>query len=101
MTKINWMARIKNPIFWVQVIGTILLTALTYNSLQPADLTSWQGVGQLLWGILTNPYLLVSCLWGVWNAVNDPTTAGLKDSKTALGYTAPKKDTEQEETAHD
>ena len=95
--KINWIARIKNPIFWVQVAGTIILTALTYNSLQPADLTSWQGVGQLLWGIVTNPYLLVSCLWGVWNAVNDPTTAGLKDSQAALTYTAPKKDTEQEE----
>lgn len=100
MTKINWMARIKNPIFWVQVVGTIILTALTYNSLQPADLTSWQGVGQLLWGIITNPYLLVSCLWGVWNAVNDPTTAGLKDSQAALSYTAPKKDTQQEENAH-
>lgn len=52
----------QNPIFGVQVVGTILLTALTYHSLQPADLTSWEGVGQLLWGILTNPYLLVSCL---------------------------------------
>ena len=45
MNKINWIARIKNPIFWVQVVGTILLTALTYHSLQPADLTSWEGVG--------------------------------------------------------
>ncbi len=98
MNKINWLARIKNPIFWVQVVGTIVLTALTYHSLQPADLTSWQGVGELLWGILTNPYLLVSCLWGVWNAVNDPTTAGLSDSQTALTYTAPKKDAQQEET---
>ena len=100
MNKINWIARIKNPIFWVQVVGTILLTALTYHSLQPADLTSWEGVGQLLWGILTNPYLLVSCLWGVWNAVNDPTTAGLKDSQAALSYTAPKKDTKKEESSN-
>ena len=52
---------------------------------------SWEGVGQLLWGILTNPYLLVSCLWGVWNAVNDPTTAGLGDSGQALTYEDPKK----------
>ncbi len=95
--KINWIARIKNPIFWVQVAGTIILTALTYNSLQPADLTSWAGVGQLLLGIVINPYLLISCLWAVWNAINDPTTAGLKDSQAALTYTAPKKDTEQEE----
>ena len=92
MTKINWMARVKNPIFWVQVMGTILLTALTYNSLQPADLTSWQGVGRSCFGE-SSPILilLVSCLWGVWNAVNDPTTAGLKDSQAALTYTAPKK----------
>lgn len=92
--KINWIARIKNPIFWVQVAGTIILTALTYNSLQPTDLTSWAGVGQLLLGIVTNPYLLISCLWAVWNAVNDPTTSGVTDSTQALTYTAPKSDKE-------
>ena len=98
--KINWIARIKNPVFWVQVIGTIILTALTYNSLQPADLTSWSGLGQLLIGIVTNPYLLVSCLWAVWNAVNDPTTAGVTDSQQAMTYAAPKKDGEKEENAN-
>ena len=94
--KINWIARIKNPVFWVQVAGTVILTALTYNSLQPADLTSWQGVGELLIGIVTNPYLLASCLWAVWNAVNDPTTQGVGDSQAALSYTAKKKDKEEE-----
>ena len=97
MTKVNWLVRIKNPIFWVQVIVTIILTALTYNSLQPTDLTSWAGVGQLLLGIVTNPYLLISCLWAVWNAVNDPTTAGVTDSQQALTYAVPKKDTEKED----
>lgn len=100
MNKINWLARIKNPVFWVQVIGTIILTALTYNSLQPADLTSWEGVGQLFLGIVTNPYLLISCLWAVWNAINDPTTSGVTDSAQALTYTAPKKDTEQEDESN-
>lgn len=84
--KINMKVRFKNPIFWVNVGVAFLLTALTYNSMQPQDLTTWGGVIDLLKGIITNPYLLFSCLWAVWNAINDPTTKGIADSERALTY---------------
>lgn len=90
--KINWKVRFNNPIFWVQIIGGVLLTALTYNSMSAEELTTWGGVLSLLKGIVTNPYLLVLCLWNMWSSVNDPTTAGLGDSKQALGYAVPKTD---------
>ena len=89
MNKINWKIRLTNPVFWVQVGGAIILTALTYNSMQPEDLTTWSGLGNLLYGIVVNPFLLFSCAWSVWNAVNDPTTSGVTDSARALTYETP------------
>lgn len=89
---INLKIRFKNPIFWIQVIGGIVLAALAYNGLQPQDLTTWQGVFNLFKGIVSNPYLLVLCLYNAWSAINDPTTSGVSDSAKALEYTEPKKD---------
>lgn len=89
MKQINWKIRIKNPVFWVQVLGGVLLTALSYNSMQPQDLTSWNGVISLFKGVITNPYLLALCLYNAWSAINDPTTSGVRDSTKALYYDAP------------
>lgn len=89
---INLKVRFKNPIFWIQIIGGIVLAALAYNGLQPQDLTTWQGVFNLFKGIVSNPYLLVLCLYNAWSAINDPTTKGITDSQNALEYTEPKKD---------
>ena len=89
---INLKIRFKNPIFWIQVIGGIVLAALAYNGLQPQDLTTWQGVFNLFKGIVSNPYLLVLRLYNAWSAINDPTTSGVSDSAKALEYTEPKKD---------
>lgn len=92
MNKINWKVRKKNLLLWVQVIGTFLLTALAYNSMNPSDLTTWEGLGRLLLGVISNPFLLASCLWAVFNAITDPTTKGIKDSEQAQGYEKPKDD---------
>lgn len=93
MKKFNLPVRLKNPVFWIQVIGAFIMCGLTYNQLQPQDLTTWSGVANLLLGTFKNPYLLVMCLWNVWSAANDPTVCGLiKDSNNAMQYTEPKKD---------
>ena len=41
---------------------------------------------------IQNPVILVSVAVSVWNAINDPTTEGVSDSKQAMTYTEPKKD---------
>ncbi|MEG0367901.1 MAG: phage holin [Coprobacillus sp.] len=89
--KTNWKIRFKNPVFWIQVIGAGLLTALSYYSMQPNDLVTWPSVGHLIVGVVMNPYLLFSVLWSIWCAYNDPTTTGLCDSKDVLEYEEPKK----------
>lgn len=87
--KFNIPVRLKNPVWWVQVGGAFLLCALTYNQLQPQDLTTWQGLFNVISGVFKNPYLLATCLWSVWNASNDPTTKGITDGKNALSYKKP------------
>ena len=90
MKKFNISVRLKNPVWWVQVGGAFLLCALTYNQLQPQDLTTWQGLFNIIVGVFKNPYLLFTCLLSVWNASNDPTTKGITDSANAMSYTKPR-----------
>lgn len=90
--KINWKVRMKNPVFWAQLATTIVLPILAYLGLQWSDMTSWAALGEILVQAVKNPVILVSVMVSVWGIVNDPTTAGLSDSKKAMGYQSPKKE---------
>lgn len=86
----NFKVRFKNPIFIAQFILAILTPILAYAGLTVQDLTSWSKLGQLLINALSNPYVLGLIAVSVWNALNDPTTAGVTDSKQAMTYQIPK-----------
>ena len=90
--KINWKVRMKNPVFWAQLAAAIVLPILAYLGLQWSDMTSWAALGEILVQAVKNPVILVSVVVSVWGIVNDPTTAGLSDSKKAMGYQSPKKE---------
>jgi phi LC3 family holin len=86
----NWKVRFKNPLFIAQMILAVLTPILAYAGLTVKDLTTWQALGDLLIGALSNPYVLGLVVVSVFNAVTDPTTSGIKDSEQALTYTKPK-----------
>lgn len=86
---INLKVRLKNPVFIAQIILAIFTPILAYAGLTMQDITSWQTLGQLLIDAVSNPYVLVLVVVSVWNAVNDPTTAGLKDGYYGSQYTTP------------
>lgn len=86
----NWKVRFKNPLFIAQMILAVLTPILAYAGLTVKDLTTWQALGNLLMGALSNPYVLGLVVVSVFNAVTDPTTSGVKDSEQALTYTKPK-----------
>lgn len=88
----NLKIRFKNPIFIIQIILAILAPILAYMGLTIQDLTSWSILGDILIKAISNPYILCVIALSVWNALNDPTTAGIKDSKQAMEYLVPKKD---------
>lgn len=88
--KINWKVRIKNPVFWTNIAATIILTILAHLGINWADITTWSAFGNVLLSAIKSPVILVAVIMSVWNAINDPTTAGLSDSKRALSYIKPK-----------
>lgn len=89
---INWKVRLKNPVFYVQVVLAVFTPILAYMGITAQDLTSWKALGRVISEAAKNPYVLSMVIVSVWNAVNDPTTAGLSDSHLANTYTLPKKD---------
>lgn len=91
---INLKVRFKNPVFIAQLVLAVLTPILAYAGLTVQDLTSWEALGNILLGAISNPYVLGLVAVSVWNAVNDPTTAGIKDSAQAMTYKEPKKGSE-------
>ena len=85
----NIKVRVKNPVFWVQILLSILTPILAYAGLTAQDLTTWAKLGEVLIMALSNPYVLGLVVVSVWNALNDPTTKGITDSKRAMEYEKP------------
>lgn len=88
---INWKVRFKNPVFIVQLLLSVLVPILGYYGLTMQDLTTWKSLYELIKDALMNPYVVGLIGVSLWNALNDPTTAGVKDSLMARTYVKPKK----------
>lgn len=87
----NLKVRFRNPVFLAQLVLAILLPILTYAGLTVQDLTSWEILGIILVDAIRNPYVISLIVVSVWNALNDPTTAGITDSSQAMTYEKPRK----------
>lgn len=82
----NFKVRFKNPIFIAQFILAILTPILAYAGLTMQDLTSWAILGNIIVDAIKNPYVVGLIIISIWNALNDPTTAGFTDSEQAMTY---------------
>lgn len=90
--KINWKVRFKNPNFIFQIVLAIGAPLLAYYGLKAEDFTTWGSLFRVSMDALSNPYVLFLIAVSIYNAVTDPLTAGLSDSKQALRYNEPKND---------
>ena len=88
--KINLKVRFKNPMFYVQLVLSVLTPILTYLGLTATDLTTWAKLTDVLVQAVSNPYVLSLVIVSVYNALVDPTTKGFGDSENALTYDTPK-----------
>ena len=95
---INIKVRFRNPVFIAQLILAVLTPVLAYAGLTMQDLTTWKALGDLLLGAVKNPYVLSLVVVSVFNAVTDPTTAGVKDSERALTYDFPHREEVENES---
>ena len=88
----NLTVRMNNPVFWFNILLAIVAPVLAYFGLTGADFTTWGMVWGTAMEAVSNPYVVFSVVVSVWNALNDPTTAGVKDSARAMTYDAPWKE---------
>lgn len=86
--KVNVPVRFKNPWFWVGVASV----AITAIGVDPQTFTSWAAVWVGVTNVLGNPVQLVTMCLAILSVFVDPTTAGIGDSKTVLGYTKPNRE---------
>lgn len=86
---INWKIRFKNPVFWANIVLSIISPILLYMGLTVQDLTSWAVVGTVFLTAINNPYVLGVVVVSVYLTLVDPTTTGITDSAKALTYNAP------------
>ena len=84
----NIKVRVKNPWFWVGVFSV----AITAIGVDPQTFTSWAAVWEGIKAVLSNPVQLVTMCLAILSGFVDPTTAGIGDSTTALGYTKPNRE---------
>ena len=86
---INWKVRFKNPTFIIQVLGAVFLPVLAYMGINIQDLTSWPILWDVIIQAVSNPFIVGTMIWGTYNAINDPTTPGIKDSPLAKSKNKP------------
>lgn len=86
--KLNWKVRFKNVYFWIGLIG-VILTAI---GAEPEMFTSWSILVGKIKAVFENPFLIGCTIIAIVGYINDPTTSGLSDSKSALNYKIPKKE---------
>lgn len=84
---INWTVRIKNKNFWLAVIPAVLLLVQTVAAVFGYTLDLGE-IGNKLIAVVNAAFSVLVVL----GVVNDPTTAGISDSKQARGYNYPKED---------
>lgn len=84
---INWTVRIKNKNFWLALIPAVLLLIQTVAAVCGYTLDLGELGNRLI--AVVNAVFGVLVILGV---VNDPTTAGMSDSKQAQEYILPKED---------
>lgn len=84
---INWVVRFKNKNFWLALIPAALLLVQTVAAVFGYSLDFGE-LGNRLVAVVNAVFGLLVIL----GVVNDPTTAGISDSKQARTYISPKED---------
>ena len=82
---INWKVRVRNKAFWVALIPALLLLVQQVCAVYGVQLDFGDLQVQLV-AIVGTVFTLLAIL----GIVADPTTAGMGDSKQAMGYDEPK-----------
>ena len=84
---INWKVRIKNKVFWMELVPALALVVQAIAAVFGWQLDFTQLTGKIL-AVIDAVFALLVIL----GIVVDPTTEGIGDSKRAMSYEEPWKD---------
>lgn len=84
--KINLKVRIKNKLFWIAFIPSMLVLIKSVANLFGFTI-DFSNVENNLIEVVESVFLVL----GIVGIIVDPTTSGIGDSENALTYTTPKK----------
>ena len=87
----NFTVRKNNPVFWFNIALAVVAPVMAYFNLTGSDFTTWGFLWETVVKAVQNPWVVILVAVSVWNALNDPTTAGVGDSERAMGYVKPSK----------
>lgn len=82
---INWKVRINNKTFWITIIPAIVLLIQSIANVFGISLDLSEASVKLI-QVVEAAFVVLTIL----GVVNDPTTAGISDSKQAMTYEEPK-----------
>ena len=58
--KINWKIRVKNPLWWAELVVALFAPILAHAGMGWEQVTSWASLGSLLLGAVQNPVVVVA-----------------------------------------
>ena len=85
--KINWKVRLANKAFWLAIVPAVLLLIQAVFAVFGVTIDCGE-IGNRIIDVVDAVFVILSLL----GIVNDPTTAGIKDSNRAMTYAKPKED---------
>jgi phi LC3 family holin len=75
--------RIRNPYFWIGILGTIgMALGITLE-----NFTTWATLGSAIWESFKNPALVIPMLMTLVGVYVDPSTGGFKDAEPTIVFT--------------
>lgn len=77
--KLNIKERLTNKQFMVSLALSLAVMVGSYFSLSPTDLTTWSAIGDVAVKIVSNPWVVGSVVWNIYNAFTNPLSEGLGD----------------------
>lgn len=80
--KINWKVRLKNPVFWLTAIPTVIASVYTILGL-------FGIVPTVTEDMLSNALTAIVSVLAALGVLVDPTTKGVQDSDRAMEYDTP------------
>ena len=58
---INWKIRFKNPVFYIQLIVSIISSIFAYMGITASEITSWYKLFEIIRQAFSNPYIIFIC----------------------------------------